>query len=289
MIIKMLGNIPKILKGIKEEYKQLDEIIDDYKIDTVISDNRYGCWNKKVKSILITHQLMVKSPFFEKFLHKKILSYVRNFDECWIPDVEGENNLSGDLSHKYSVPENCYFIGPLSRFANHPTSPQPEQQYDIMAIISGPEPQRSIFEKMVIEQLESSSFKSLVVCGKTNNSKTINQKKNIKIVSHLNAEDMENAIRRSGIILCRSGYSSIMDLAYLGKKAIFVPTPGQTEQEYLAELLMQRRVAYAQSQSSFHLKATLNKSKEYKGFQNTTTTHGSKSLNDLLFRAINRI
>lgn len=269
MKIKMLLSIPKIVTGIKEEHSQLDKIIDEHKIDIVISDNRYGCWSKKVKSIFITHQLMIKAPIGESVLHKKVLKYTDNYDECWVPDMDGVANLSGDLAHKYPLPKNTFFVGVLSRFSKLPpfdSAQGDNTKYKLVAIISGPEPQRSIFEKLVLEQLKQTDLKALVVCGKASEEK--NQTiKNIKIVSHLKSDKMQAAIQNADIILSRSGYSTVMDLASLGKKVVFVPTPGQTEQEYLAEFFMKKGIAFSQTQSSFDLKIALEKSKNYKGFE----------------------
>ncbi|MBL0330679.1 MAG: glycosyltransferase [Bacteroidetes bacterium] len=283
MKLKMLLSIPKIVNGIKEEHTQLDKIIDEHKIDIVISDNRYGCWSKKVKSIFITHQLMIKAPIGESILHKKVLTYIANYDECWVPDTEGENNLSGDLAHHYPLPKNTYFVGALSRF-DFSVSPESyrDEMTTIVAIISGPEPQRSVFEKLVIEQLLQTNIKALVVCGKASEPKT-ETIKNIKIVSHLNSDEMQNAILNSEIILSRSGYSTIMDLAYLGKKAIFIPTPGQTEQEYLAERFLKKGIAFSQTQASFDLKIALAKSKNYKGFEKMKLSNELEKRIDVLF------
>ena len=283
MKLKMLLSIPKIVNGIKEEHTQLDKIIDEHKIDIVISDNRYGCWSKKVKSIFITHQLMIKAPIGESILHKKVLTYIANYDECWVPDTEGENNLSGDLAHHYPLPKNTYFVGALSRF-DFSVSPESyrDEMTTIVAIISGPEPQRSVFEKLVIEQLLPTNIKALVVCGKASEPKT-ETIKNIKIVSHLNSDEMQNAILNSEIILSRSGYSTIMDLAYLGKKAIFIPTPGQTEQEYLAERFLKKGIAFSQTQASFDLKIALAKSKNYKGFEKMKLSNELEKRIDVLF------
>ena len=275
MKMKLLLSIPKIVNGIKEEHAQLDKIIDDYKIDIVISDNRYGCWSKKVKNIFITHQLMIKAPIGESVLHNKVLKYIDNYDECWVPDVADSTNLSGDLAHKYAVPKNTFFVGPLTRLASLPlldassstqNARSDKTMYDVLAIISGPEPQRSIFEKLVIEQLKQTDLKALVICGKASEQKK-EIIKNIKIVSHLKSEEMQIAIQNADIILSRSGYSTVMDLASLGKKAIFIPTPGQTEQEYLAEMFMKKGIAFSQTQSSFDLKKALEESKNYNGFE----------------------
>ena len=266
MTLKMLFSIPKVLKGIKDEHEQLDKIIDEYKIDIVISDNRYGCWSKKAKSIFITHQLMVKSPIAENALHKKVLNYIQNFDECWIPDIEGPQNLSGDLSHKYPLPENTFFIGASSRFDDTTPTSQVAIEYEILAIISGPEPQRTKLKNILTEQLQSSGIKCMMVCGETESTweKKINDQLTLR--SHMNSDEMRQTILNSGIIISRSGYSTIMDLSVLGKKAIFIPTPGQTEQKYLAEDLKNKKIAFYQKQSKFNLKIALEESENYTGF-----------------------
>ena len=265
MAISMLLSIPKILKGIKRERIELDRIIDEQGIDIVISDNRYGCWSKKVKSIFITHQLMIKSPFGEKLLHKRVLTYLKNYDECWVPDSsEQKNNLSGDLSHKYPLPANAHFIGLLSRFAE---IKQSEFEYDVMAIISGPEPQRTIFERIVSEQLFNSGLKSLMVLGLPESKKKLEQKQNVTMATHLYAKEMQDAILKSKTIIARSGYSTIMDLAILNKKAIFVPTQGQTEQEYLAEILMKKQIAFSQNQNKIDLAKAIKESENFKGLK----------------------
>jgi UDP-N-acetylglucosamine transferase subunit ALG13 len=289
LFFKILFSIPKIFSGIKKEHAALDKIIDEHKIDVVISDNRYGCWNTKIKSIFITHQLMIKTPFAEKIVHRIVSNYIKKYDECWVPDLDGQMNLSGDLAHKYTLLPNIFFVGALSRFdvstpyqfhlTKKPTHIFQQDQfdnareqsdlvedlaltlkakneiaeYDVMAIVSGPEPQRTIFERIVAEQLFNSKLKALIVLGLPEDKKKIEEKGTVKMVSHLNAAEMQQAILNSNIIISRSGYSTIMDLATLGKKAIFIATPGQTEQEYLSDLFSKRKIAYSQKQSQFNL------------------------------------
>lgn len=249
MILKMLFSIPKIIFRIIKEHNDLKKIIKEYAIDVVISDNRYGLWNRKVKSIFITHQLMVKSPFGELFLHRIIRFFIKQYDECWVPDVEGDKNLSGDLAHKYPVLANTFFIGPLSRFS---TPSFQGNKYDIVALVSGPEPQREMFQKILVNQLKGAPLKSLIVCGKPLvNTKEISG--NMTVVSHLSANDLEEVLNSCSLVIARSGYSSIMDFSVLNKKAILVPTPGQTEQEYLAEKLMTEKLAYSCLQEAFDL------------------------------------
>jgi uncharacterized protein (TIGR00661 family) len=279
LVLKMLFSIPKILKGIRDERTQLEKIIAEHKIDIVISDNRYGCWSKKVKSIFITHQLMMKSPLGEGWLHRLILNYVKRYDECWIPDVEGDLNLSGDLAHQYKLPKNTYFIGSLSRFEK-PATNSP-LLYDVMAIISGPEPQRSIFEKLLVKQISDLKIKALLVLGKTELEQERKNDGTIEIVNHLQMNEMQQAILQSKIIIARSGYSTLMDLAALSKRAIFIPTPGQTEQEYLAEMMMQKKIAFSQTQTNFNLKEALIKSETYTGFKNNADTNKLENRIDL--------
>ena len=266
MIWKMITSLPKIFAGIYNEHKALKRIIKERKVDIVISDNRFGLWNKEIKTVFITHQLMIKSPFGERLLHTINLFFINKYTECWIPDEEGTTNLSGDLSHKYSLPKNACFVGTLSRLENG-NEENSKANYEIMAIISGPEPQRTIFETLIAEQLLKTNLKAIIVCGKTEEKIKMETKGNLEIVNYLKAEEMQEAILQSKIIIARSGYSTIMDLATLGKKAVFVPTPGQTEQEYLAELLMQKKISYFQKQSELNLEEAIIKSKEFKGFE----------------------
>ncbi|MEO6901967.1 MAG: glycosyltransferase [Bacteroidia bacterium] len=279
MVLKMGFSIFSILKGIKEEHKLLQQIIKQHKIDVVISDNRFGLWSKNTRTIFITHQLMIKAPFWEKWIHRTNLKFINKFNECWVPDEEGSNNLSGDLSHKYALPKSTVFIGLLSRFNlktkadNAPLdSTLISKKYDVMAIISGPEPQRTFFEKIILEQLLKEKVKALVVRGITEKEEKKSIKRNFNelvIVSHLKSNEMQEAIEQSELIIARSGYSTIMDMAALGKKVFFIPTKGQTEQEYLAKRLMDNGISYMQPQREFDLRKGLLESKKYKGFDKT--------------------
>ncbi len=137
--------------------------------------------------------------------------------------MEGENNLSGELSHSPRSPSNIFYVGILSRFNKTDDRNSEEFKYDIMAIVSGPEPQRSVFEKMILKELEQTKLKALVVCGKTEIPHKREILNNIEKAPHLNSDEMHSAILASKIIISRPGYSTVMDLATLGKKCIFIP------------------------------------------------------------------
>ncbi|NQX96844.1 MAG: glycosyltransferase [Flavobacteriales bacterium] len=267
--LKLFYESIKFFNFIKEEHRFIDKIIEDNNIDLIVSDNRYGLYSDKIKSIIITHQLYVKAPLGEKIAHQKIEKLISNFDECWIPDTEENSNLSGDLSHLKLFKYPHKFIGVLSRFSSFPgaifgfSKEQDrnlfqEYEFDIIAILSGPEPQRTVFEKLVLEQIEKNKLKAIVVRGlPLENEELRIENKELQVFNHLSTKKLYQYIQKSKVVVCRAGYSSIMDLAALNKKAILIPTPGQTEQEYLASYHLEQGNFYSQIQSEFDLKKGL--------------------------------
>jgi hypothetical protein len=235
----MLFVLLKLLSNIYKEHRWLRKLIQKEAFTQIISDNRFGMWNKSIHSIYITHQLMIKMPKMLKVLeplaHQLHLYFIKKYDECWIPDLLEGNGLTHDLSHKYPLPKNAKFIGILSRFQQL-SSTQPTVEYETVVLISGIEPQRSIFEREMVDQFKHTEQKTLILLGKpaTNISTTING--NITIVNHMDDEPLVAALLGCKKIIARSGYSTIMDLHTLNclNKARWIPTPGQTEQEYLA-------------------------------------------------------
>jgi len=259
---KMLSNIPKIVKAIRKEHKALKNIINIYKIDGVISDNRLGLYTSKVPTVFITHQLQVlsgKTTGLTTYLHKR---FIKRFDECWVPDYKGSTNLSGILGHPEKKDYPVQYIGPLSRM--HKESLM--LCYDALVILSGPEPQRSILEKILLTELKKYNGSILFVRGLIEKEEVHNQQKNIEIVNFLTSDKLATAINSSNFVIARSGYSAIMDLAALQKKAFFIPTPGQTEQEYLAKRLKEKGIAPYSKQGDFKAE-DLAKLTVYKGFE----------------------
>ncbi len=238
MTLKMALSAPGILFNIYKEHRKVDQLVHKHGFDAVISDNRFGLWTKKAKSIYVTHQLMVKTPwkssFAEKILRKLNYFFINKYDHCWIPDLPGEPNLSGDLSHKYNPPSNADYIGPLSRFAGEKkVIVKTEKRYHFLCIVSGPEPQRTVFEDRMTSLLKDQPFTSAILRGiPGRREKSISG--SVELFSHLDDEEFKKVVSLSETIIARPGYSTLMDLAALGRNAIVVPTPGQTEQEYLA-------------------------------------------------------
>jgi len=209
--------------------------INDFPI--IISDNRYGFRTSSNISIIITHQLRIIPPKPFGFLLKpgeKVIKYLLGkFDEVWIPDFNSNNSLAGMLSESNGL-KNLRYIGYLSRFS-HPSTPEPKPEWDVTVIASGPEPQKTEFIELLIAILNRTNLKCLIVKGHPLEHNRMEKVGNIFLVGNLEMESMAQAISGSKCVISRSGYSTIMDLICLGKSAILVPTPGQTEQEYLAQ------------------------------------------------------
>ena len=187
--------------------------------------------------------------------------YIKRFDSCWIPDFEGHPNLSGVLGHPERVDFPLRYIGPLSRL-------KPVKSnivYDVLALLSGPEPQRTLLEEKLMTAFQKSAKKVLLVRGTLEETETTEILDNITIVNFMTTDSLEKAMSESELVVCRSGYSSIMDLAALGKKAFFIPTPGQYEQNYLARQLKQQGIAPFCSQHQFSVDR-LKEVDNYSGF-----------------------
>jgi len=261
---KIFLQIPSILQSIKEENKWLKEQVNKQGFEAVISDNRYGLYHEKIFSILITHQLTIKSPFgkwSEKILQGWNYKLIHRFHECWVPDEAGENNLAGELSHPARLPSTLIkYIGLLSRLEKiYPD----EIKNHLLIILSGPEPQRSLLEDKIISQLFSHTGTATVVRGLPSAEKILPSTDSIQFYNHLPAKELGAEAAKAEFIISRSGYSTVMDIAAMQKKSILIPTPGQTEQEYLAGHLLKKHFAYCSSQKEFSLQQALEEARNF--------------------------
>jgi hypothetical protein len=225
---------------------------------------------------------MIKTPLWMKFaeypLYRLSRLFISRFDECWIPDYGQEPGLSGDLSHKYKLPGNARFIGPLSRFENlsaYSSTSQAGQK--ITAVISGPEPQRSIFEELLTRQLIEMDVPALIVGGKPEVTSTSNSGPKLEILPYLTTESLGKALLSASLVICRPGYTSVMDLQALGAKALFVPTPDQTEQEYLSRLYSKQQIALSRTQEKLNLATDIKEALHYAGFEKQTGVESYKT------------
>jgi uncharacterized protein (TIGR00661 family) len=228
--IKILMQLPKLFFVVRKENKWLANYLEKNKTDVVISDNRFGFYNKSVESIFITHQLNVQAPFFAKAINRINNSAIKKYNVCWVPDyVEEEKRLSGVLSFEDKI-NNTIFIGPLSRFEKK--EPQ-QKKHDILILLSGPEPQRTLLEERLVSAFANTNYKIALVRGSFNE-RTQKLPTNFYVIDVAPLKQLQELFNVSAKIICRSGYSTLMDLDALNLKALLIPTPGQTEQEYLA-------------------------------------------------------
>ena len=253
---KIVTQVPKLLLRIRMEYTWLKKTIKEHKINAVISDNRFGLYSNKVPCVYITHQLAIQTgTVIGDFMAQKIHYYfIKKYQKCWIPDFEN-NGLAGRLSHPKKLPENATYIGALSRFE---ILPETKKIYDVLVLISGPEPQRTIFENMILSSVKYLTGNILIARGLPSATSSIAAtNENVKIENHMDATSLNKVLQQSKLVISRSGYTTVMDLIKLRSKAILVPTPGQTEQEYLAAYLLSKEYFYSVSQEKFLLKKVL--------------------------------
>lgn len=261
--LNMLKQAPKLLRAIHAEKIATKTIVESHNIKGIISDNRLGVYNKKVPSVVITHQLNVLSgstTWISSLLHK---TFIENFDVCWVPDYKGAFNLSDKLGHSHStfkIP--IKYIGSLSRFSKKETVTTNK----ILVLLSGPEPQRSLLYEKLFQLLKNYPQKVVIVKGSVEKKQTIQTMGNLRIYNFMTTQELETTINESELIVSRPGYTTVMDLAKLGKKAFFIPTPGQYEQEYLAKKLSSLNIAPYCNQKDVML-SKLEVANSFKGFE----------------------
>ncbi len=241
---KILQQIPKIILAIRREHKWLNKIVAEHQIDLVISDNRYGMFHKNIHSVFITHQLYVQTPFRGLTHLVRYINYrfINRFAECWVPDYRENVNIAGKLSHPKKLPSiSTTYIGPLARLFNKTG----EIKYRWLILISGPEPQRTVFENLILQNVPFISGTVLLVRGLPDAETQLNVPQHCTVFNHLGTKDMQAAFSQSEYIISRSGYTTIMEIMAAQKKAVLLPTPGQTEQEYLARHLMKQHWCYS--------------------------------------------
>jgi uncharacterized protein (TIGR00661 family) len=221
---------PRLRATVRMENKWLNEYLRKNQTDVVISDNRYGLYNKHVETVFITHQLFIRTTLFAGWIERINHNFITKFNHCWVPDFESaERSLSGALSHGSHKLQHVKYIGPLSRFAEG--SIHTDKNRGVLLFLSGPEPQRTLLEEKLTDILSNCGSEIFLVRG------TLHKKsfpENFTVINIAHSSQVRDVLSSASAIICRPGYSTLMDLHALGKKAFLIPTPGQTEQEYLA-------------------------------------------------------
>lgn len=255
MPINMLKHGPGMLRTIRTEHELTKAIVERHDIDCIISDNRYGCYHPDIPSALITHQLQVFTgqKLLDVYIRRQIRSWYKNFTQLWIPDQAPPGNITGELSGMETDPIPKFFLGVISELKAIPT----KGKYKAVAVISGPEPQRTHFEQMVIKQLSAIQGHFAVVRGKPDIEEPIKQEGNLTIFPYCTRAELSAIMGQTDVIISRSGYTTLMDLAVTGHKAILCPTPGQYEQIYLADRLANLKQCIYVRQENLNLATAL--------------------------------
>lgn len=258
---KLIKNLPKMITAIRDEKKMIKSWVKKHGIDGIISDNRLGVFSKKIPSVFITHQLNVMTGNTTWFTSKCHQHVIKKYNECWVPDTNEEVNLTGELGHLKTDELNIKYIGPLSRMRKKETP----KVYELMIILSGPEPQRTFLEEKLLKEIVNYEGKVVFVKGVVEKDQTKLESGNVTHYNFMNSKQLEQTFNESDLVLCRSGYTTVMDLAKLGKKAFFIPTPGQYEQEYLAIKLQDENLVPYALQDDFTIE-DLSRVKSFTGF-----------------------
>ena len=256
-MVRTIGRqLPRIAYAVRTEQWATERLVRANGIQGILSDNRYGCFSRRAHSVMISHQLHLRVPgqVLQWSANRVLRLALNKFDTLWVPDVPVAPGLSGQLSHgATSVHRDVQFIGPLSRMKIYAA----DMEYDVAVVLSGPEPQRTILEQRLMEQAMPLSKKFIFIQGKTQAKAHHFAADHVEVISYLTSQSLNDILLASQVLVCRSGYSSVMDLAALGKKAILIPTPGQTEQEYLAESLATQNIFLTQAQEQIDLELGL--------------------------------
>jgi len=257
--IGLLSQLPHINRTIAKEHNWLKQHSPQLRLDGIISDNRYGLFHSTIPSVIMTHQLEIQTgfgSFANRAIQKMHYQYLRRFGGTWVVDMPGKTNLAGNLSHPSQLPLRTNYIGLLSQFEGF-QSELSDTDDTLLILLSGPEPQRTALSKVLWQQVQAHSGKVIFVEGSDAAKIPIHIPRHITYHKRLTGKTLATSFQSAGMIICRSGYSTIMDLVALNKKAILIPTPGQTEQEYLGKYLFEKKAFYCSRQNGFELKIAL--------------------------------
>lgn len=278
LMLNLIVHLPKLQKTVRQEHQQVRELISKLQITHIISDNRYGCYSEAIPSVIITHQLRLLFSGIWNVAAAVVNSTLRNalkkFNAIWVPDFQ-ESGITEPFTKNIKLP--YQFVGMLSRFSKSTTKPDDKL---ILGLVSGPENQRTLFEQNLLTQLMRLNQPAVIVRGLTHSADERVQN-GVELINHLPASKLETLITNASVIIARSGYSTIMDLFCLGKRnVILIPTPGQTEQEYLGRHLKENKIAVVQNQDQMNIEEAMQLLPASSGFQSNTNANLLKEAMD---------
>lgn len=278
----MIKLLPRFWLQIKREQRWIRSMVAAYQIEAIISDNRYGMAHPAIPSVLITHQLGIQTGHgkqVDRWIQKVLYRFIGHYRAVWVPDVKEEPSLAGSLSHPVSYPTiPVEYVGMLNRFSrsNPKATGSLVKDRPVLVLLSGPEPQRTLLEKLILKQAASFHGLLIIVRGLptvVNAQTTTNTDQqhlqevygipHVRQFDHLGATELQKLLQGVDYIVCRSGYTTLMEMIPLQKKLLLIPTPGQPEQQYLASHSDQQRYAPFWSQDRFSLEDALEEASRY--------------------------
>lgn len=308
----LLAQMPGMIRGMIAERRALDRIVSERRVECVISDGRYGVRSRRLPTVFVTHQLFIRPPgrFPGRSIAEALIlalnrRLLAGFREVWVPDFPGTPNLSGALSHRGAGLPGVVFIGPLSRFQavdwgwlEGPPSPAEGgiPAVDVLATVSGPEPQRGRFEAALRRTLEGMAGTRVLIRGLPGSPAATDPARQsgplplttggLNVFDHLDGPAMKALFASAALVVARSGYTTVMEMASLGlRQVVLVPTPGQPEQEYLADHLDAARIALGMAQDAIDLEQAQKRLGQYAGFASfprSAAPEGLPSLSDFI-------
>lgn len=268
---RIISQLPHIRQTIRKENQWLLALCRELELDGIISDNRYGICHPHIPSVILTHQWQILSgihPWADRVLLRWHERQLRRFRQVWIVDRESASrNLAGKMSHPPGnrIQDKVRYIGHLSQIIPRPGTASGSDENQVLALLSGPEPARTWLMEAILRQAERlPQYRFKIISGTSGFPHTAAS--HIEIAGMVPAPEVQKAIESAALVICRSGYSTLMDLLALRAKALLIPTPGQTEQEYLAANLMAQNICYSRSQYELDLQQDIPAAFAYAGF-----------------------
>lgn len=273
--VRMTAAMPWILAGFKREHRYTEKLVAERHFDRVVSDSRFGVWSREVPSYCILHSIHQRVPFFSRFTEwcaeRGQRDLLKGFTRILIPDVEENGGLSGWLGHEPNFDwgeGRLNYIGPLSSVPRMDV----EQDIDVFFSVSGIEPQRGLLEELVLDSLPRLSGKIVVTLGRPGDAGECREIAGATVYDYLDRKRQAEMLNRAKLVMTRSGYTTLMELAGLGRRALFTATPGQSEQEYLARFHRERGHVWSVEQKRMDIPRDLERARAASGIPRMDTT-----------------
>ncbi len=271
--VKMSLSMPKVFWTFWHEHRVTRQLHREHRFDRIVSDTRYGVFLNEVPSYLIVHSLRQIIPGrprpLEWLVERSQMAMFAGARTVLVPDAE-EDGLAGDLCHNLACrwDGRLEYLGILSSVRNLGS----ERDVDYFVSVSGAEPQRTIFEQIVLSQVHDLPGRAVVALGRPDTTASVSDDGRVRIHSFLDRRQQEEMLNRARLVVSRSGYTTLMELAEVGSRALFTPTHGQSEQEYLGAYHEGTGAAHCVRQADLDLPRDVKLAEGYHGLPRVAPT-----------------